>query len=151
NGSFGFGGDGGPATSARFFDPLNLAFGPSGDLYIADTLNNAIRKVDHATGILTTIAGMPAAGYSGDGGPATAAQLSSPQDAAVDASRNVYIADMNNGVVRRIDGASGIITTFAGSQTAVAAPAEGLLATNVQIGPTAVAVNSHGIVYIFDG
>ena len=78
NGSGGYSGDGGPATAAELDDPAGVAVDSAGDLFIADTGNNAIREVNLSTGVITTVAGNGTAGYSGDGGPATAAELDYP-------------------------------------------------------------------------
>ena len=96
----GYGGDGGPATSALLNYASAVASDVAGDLYIADTLNNRIRKVDTATGIITTIAGTGVSGYSGDGGPAVAAEISTPAAIAIDYAGRIYFADEGNGRVR---------------------------------------------------
>jgi sugar lactone lactonase YvrE len=111
-GSPGFGGDGGPATAALLNGPMSLALDAAGNLYIADTYNQRIRKVD-TSGIITTVAGSGSRGFGGDGGAATAAQLKDPGAVAVDASGTLYIADTNNYRVRRVVGAT--ISTYAGS------------------------------------
>lgn len=98
NGNAGFSGDNGPATKAALNDPTGVALDAAGNLYIADTFNNRIRKV--TSGIITTIAGNNVAGYYGDGGSATNAGLFFPHDVAVDANGNVYVADTNNSSVR---------------------------------------------------
>ncbi|TEU19160.1 MAG: hypothetical protein E3J21_04445 [Anaerolineales bacterium] len=108
----GFSGDGGLATEAQLFSPFGMAFDSDGNLYIADLLNARIRKVD-TNGIITTVAGTGTPGYSGDGGPATEAELSSPFAVAVDPEGNVYFSSHTNKVVRKID-TEGIITTVAG-------------------------------------
>ncbi len=108
----GFSGDNGPATSAQFNWPSGVAVDASGNLYIADG-NNRIRKVDAATGIITTVAGTGTGGFSGDGGPATSAQLHYPRSVALDASGNLYIADWLNNRVRKVDAESGTISTIA--------------------------------------
>ena len=125
NGTAGYSGDGGPATSAELDDPSGVAVDASGNLYIADSLNSVIRKVS-PSGIITTVAGngynrlgtgQPAfndGGYSGDGGPATTAELNNPYAVAVDASGNLYIADTYNHRIRKVD-TSGVITTVAGN------------------------------------
>jgi ASPM-SPD-2-Hydin domain-containing protein/centrosomal CEP192-like protein/NHL repeat-containing protein len=112
----GYSGDNGPATSAELDDPEQLAFDSNGNLYIADNDNSVIRKVD-TSGIITTFAGHfdnNFGGFSGDGGPATSASLSSPQGVATDSSNNVYIADTDNNVIRIVN-TSGVINTFAGN------------------------------------
>src|SRR5208282_1269376 len=115
NGTFGYNGDNGPATSAELQVPSGVAVDSAGNLYIADSSNNRIRKVD-ANGIITTVAGSDTFGYSGDGGPATSAELYVPYGVAVDSAGNLYIADINNNRIRKVD-ASGIITTVAGNGT----------------------------------
>lgn len=112
NGASGFGGDGGPATEAQLKEPTGIAFDRAGNLYIADTGNQRIRRVD-LSGVITTVAGTGKAGFSGDGGPATAAELHDPFGLIVDADGNLWFADHANGRVRRID-PSGAITTIAG-------------------------------------
>jgi sugar lactone lactonase YvrE len=114
NGVQGFAGDNGPATGAELDSPSGLAIDAAGNLYIADTHNHRIRKFTAATGIITTIAGTGKAGYSGDGGAATAAQLDRPTALTVDQTGNVYTADTDNHRVRRIASGTGVITTVAG-------------------------------------
>ncbi|HTB30793.1 MAG TPA: hypothetical protein VK808_02135, partial [Bacteroidia bacterium] len=109
---FGYSGDGGPATAAELNDPTGIAADASGNYYIADYHNNRIRKVN-ISGIISTIAGNGVAGYSGDGGPATAAELNLPWSVTLDASGNIYIADMYNACIREVN-TSGIISTVAG-------------------------------------
>jgi len=108
-----YGGDGGPATQAQISDAYGVALDAAGNLYISDTYNYRIRKVD-TNGIITTIAGDGASGFSGDGGSATYARLDLPWGIAVDAAGNVYFADSRNHRIRKVD-ACGIITTVAGS------------------------------------
>jgi len=163
NGVDGFSGDGGPATSASFHVPSGVAVDASGNLYIADSDNNRIRKVS-ASGIITTIAGsgsscIPAptcGGFSGDGGPATAALLGQPQGVAVDAFGNVYIADTNNNRIREVS-ANGVITTVAGSGTTCSPNScgsfsgDGGPATSATLyNPFGVAVDASGNLYIAD-
>jgi sugar lactone lactonase YvrE len=109
----GYSGDGGTATSAQLNSPRGIAFDAAGNLYIADALNNVIREVTTATGIITTVAGSTL-GYSGDGGPATSAKLHLPVGIAFDASGNMFIADFHNNVIRKVTTATGIISTIAG-------------------------------------
>ncbi|MCW3121812.1 MAG: hypothetical protein JWQ38_1304 [Flavipsychrobacter sp.] len=110
----GFSGDGGPATNATFRGPMGVAIDASGNIYVADMVNERVRKID-PTGIITTIAGsstMPDwGGYSGDGGPATAAELRNPCAVLVDKAGNIYIGDAGNDRIRKIN-SSGIISTY---------------------------------------
>jgi len=116
NGTPGFSGDGGPATQASLTRPESIAFDPAGNLYIADTGNHVIRRIDAVTGIITTIAGVPGgAGYSGDGGPATAAHIGQPAGLVFDTAGNLFFAQFVQCTVRRIDAATGIITRYAGN------------------------------------
>jgi hypothetical protein len=128
NGISGSGGDGRRATAARLNGPGGLAADKAGNLYVGDNTAHRVRKVDATTGLITTVAGSgtfdvirgltvlasPAAGFSGDGGPATAAHLNAPQLLATDAAGNLYITDTRNQRVRKVD-PNGIITTVAGS------------------------------------
>ena len=112
-GQRGFGGDGGPAAAARLWSPYGVAVDAAGNVYVADRGNHRVRRID-ATGTITTFAGRGEPGYSGDGGPAAAAQLRSPHGVAMDAEGNAYVAEWGNHRVRRID-AAGTITTFVGT------------------------------------
>jgi sugar lactone lactonase YvrE len=112
SGKRGFGGDGGAATKARLDTPYGLALDGDGNVYVVDRQNNRVRKIA-PNGVITTVAGTGLAGFSGDGGPATAAKLNSPVGLAIDAAGDLYIADGGNGRVRRVDPA-GVITTVAG-------------------------------------
>jgi len=104
-----------PATDLALDKPFGAAVDAAGNLYIADRLNNRIRRVDALTGAVTTVAGTGASGYSGDGGPATQAQINGPQAVAVDAAGNLYIADSGNRRIRRVDALTGVIATLAGT------------------------------------
>ncbi len=114
-GDKGFTGDGGPATAALLNGPFDVAFDAAGNLYFSDTFNHRIRRVDAASGIISTIAGNGDAGHAGDGGPATEAAMNEPYGIVVDRAGNIFVADRLNRRVRRIDAASGIITTLAGT------------------------------------
>jgi hypothetical protein len=149
NGTSGYSGDGGPATAAQLSFPMGVAFDSSGNLYIDDTYNHRIRKVTLA-GIISTIAGTSppssSGGFSGDGGPAVDAQLAFPSDIAVDSTGNLFIADMDNRRIRKID-PTGVISTVAGNGTDVYT-SDGGLATTTGIGaPVAVAVDSSNNLY----
>jgi hypothetical protein len=117
NGTAGYAGDGGPAISAQFNGAGGMVFDSAGNLYIADYWNYRIRKINAATGIITTVAGTGVSGYSGDGGPATSAKLVSPNGVALDVAGNLYIADYAGGTIRKVAAATGIITTVAGNGT----------------------------------
>jgi PKD repeat protein len=143
----GFSGDGGQATSAQITSPVGVAVDGQGNLYIADRDNNRIRKV--SGGIITTVAGTGVAGYSGDGGQATSAQIRSPYGIALDAQGNLYIADFNNNRVRKVTTA-GVISTIAGTGVA-GYSGDGGQATSAQLkGPVAVALDAQGNLYIAD-
>ena len=118
NGTAGYSGDNGLATSARLNQPSAVTADSNGNIYIADTANSAIRKVDTQTGIITTIAGNGTAGFSGDNGPASAAQLDQPRGITVDPIGNLFIADTGNQSVREIPASKGTIFTIAGNETA---------------------------------
>ena len=115
NGTQGFSGDGGPAISAQLFSPYGVAVDTAGNLFIADTVNNRIRKVTPG-GIISTVAGNGTQGSGGDGGPATSAQLFNPTGVAVDTAGNLFIADMANNRIRKVTPA-GVISTVAGNGT----------------------------------
>ncbi|MFA6111637.1 MAG: hypothetical protein WDA75_22990, partial [Candidatus Latescibacterota bacterium] len=114
-GTAGFGGDGGPATLARLNRPTRICVDDRGCLYIADTGNHRIRKVDTG-GIITTVAGTGQSGFGGDGGPAVLAQLQAPLDVAMTGDGSLYIADTGNYRMRRV-GPDGMISTVAGVGT----------------------------------
>jgi len=115
SGKVGFTGDGGPALEATFNKPHELRFDATGDLYIVDMVNHAVRKIDMKTGILTTIAGTGQPGYSGDGGPAVKAQFKQPHSIQFGPEGDLYICDIGNHVIRRLDMKTGMISTFAGT------------------------------------
>ncbi len=147
NGTYGFSGDNGPATSAQLFLPSGVAVDSSGNLYIADSNNNRIRKVSN--GVITTVAGNGTYGFSGDNGPATSAELYNPEGVAVDSAGSLYIADTINNRIRKVS--SGVITTVAGNGTA-GFSGDNIPATSAEFGsPSGLAVDSVGNLYIADG
>ena len=145
-GAIGFSGDGGPATAARLNQPEQVALDATGNMYIVDTGNERVRKVS-TTGVITTIAGTGVAGFSGDGGFATAAQLNAPEEVALDGSGNVYIADFNNRI-RKIN-TLGIISTIAGTGIA-GFSGDGGQATAAQFNEPGVTIDAVGNIFIAD-
>ncbi len=148
----GYGGDGGPATAAQLFGAWGVAIDLAGNVLIADQLNNRIRKVNMATGIITTIAGMGFTGFGGDGGPATssACKLNEPTGVAVDGAGNIYIADNSNNRVRKIN-TSGIISTIAGIGLPYGYTGDGGPASIAKLYyPKGIAADNAGNVYICD-
>jgi sugar lactone lactonase YvrE len=143
-------GDGGPATSACLWSPQSVALDLAGDLFIADSLGNRIRKVDAATQVISTVAGDGTAGYSGDAGPAVSAELRAPDDITLDSAGNLFIADFSNHRIRRVDAATKFITTVAGNGTASYC-GDGGPATKACLNyPSGVAVDQEGNLYIAD-
>lgn len=149
-GTFGYSGDGGPATSAKLDFPDDVAVDGAGNLYIADESNHRIRKIDAATGIISTVVGTGTRGYSGDGGPATAAALDRPRGIAVTDDGWLYIADTGNNVIRRVDPFSDEISTVAGTGSQ-GYSGDGGPATAAQLSdPTDVDLNGFGHLFIAD-
>jgi len=147
NGVSGYGGDGGPATAANLYNPVSIAVDAIGNLYIADA-SHRIRKVD-TNGIITTIAGTGTYGYSGDGGPATAANIYFPSGVQLDNAGNLYFGDSYNRRVRKID-ANGIITTVAGNGVRDYS-GDGGPATSAKLSyPADIAIDVNGNLYILD-
>ncbi len=144
----GYSGDNGPAINAKLNFPIGLAVDQEGSLYINDSGNHRIRKVTNGT--ITTIAGTGQPGYSGDGGPATAATFFGGHGIAVDKEGDVYLADNNNAVIRKITAATGIITTIAGTGVHGFAGDNGPATSALLSNPWAVAVDNDGNVYIAD-
>jgi sugar lactone lactonase YvrE len=148
--SGGYSGDGDLATNALLKNPSGLALDAAGNLFICDSGNSVIRRVDAISGIISTIAGTGLAGFAGDGGSATSAQLNFPQSIAFDRGGNLFIADSSNNRIRKIDMQSGVITTVAGTGTAGYAGDGGpSLSAQFQI-PSSLAFDSSGNLYIAD-
>jgi sugar lactone lactonase YvrE len=152
NGSTNYSGDGGVATNAGIDQPSGVSFDAAGNLYVADYLNNRIRKVD-TNNIITTVAGNGSANYSGDGGAATNASLNNPDGVTSDAAGNLYIADFLNHRIRFVNITNGIISTVAGNGRPGFVK-DGYQATNLPYssisGPAGVALGKGGVWYIAD-
>jgi sugar lactone lactonase YvrE len=151
NGTASFGGDGGPGPSAELNTPHGIAVDAAGNVYIADLFNHAIREVN-TSGIISTVAGQGGvAGYTGDGGVATAARLQDPYGVAVDAGGSLYITDSNNSAIRKVTGdVSHIISTIAGNGTA-AYTGDGGSALNASLNvPTAITIDTQNNLYFVD-
>src|SRR5947209_765806 len=139
-------GDGGPATAAQMTNVQSVAADRFGNLYVSDTDNQRIRKISSA-GTVTTLAGNGTAGFSGDGGPANAAQLNLPYGLAVDLAGYVYVADLGNNCVRRIS-PDGVITTVAGTGHKGTSSDGGAATDAALLTPRNVAVDAAGNLYI---
>jgi streptogramin lyase len=141
NGKQGYAGDGGPATEAELNEPYEVRFDRAGNMLFVEMRNHIVRRVDAKTKAISTVAGMGEAGYGGDGGPATAARLNTPHSIALDADNNLYIADIGNHRIRKVDAQTGTISTIAGNgerqQPVAGQPAAG----KPMIGPRALFID----------
>jgi sugar lactone lactonase YvrE len=151
DGSKSYTGDGGPAKDATFNGMHNVAVTPAGDLYIADSWNHCVRKIDGKTGIITTIAGTGKPGFSSDGGPATQATFNFLMCVSLNSTHDkLYVADLKNLRIRTIDLKTGIVNTVAGNGKK-GIPTDGSRATDSPlVDPRAVAVDSKNNVYILE-
>jgi len=147
-----YAGDGGFAKNAHLNFPLGITVDHVGNVIIVDGGNGVIRKIDATTGIISTIAGTGAQGFTGDNGPATSATFFNPYDVAVDGQNNIYVADAGNNAIRKIAIATGIITTLAGlGQDQAGYSGDNGPATSAKLNyPTGVAVDQIGNIYIAD-
>ena len=150
SGMGGFSGDGGPAQIATLSQPRCVVRDSTGSLYITDTSNHRVRRVDAATGTITTVAGTGVAGFSGDAGAAISARLNNPRGLAVDASGNLFIADSGNHRIRKVTAATGVITTLAGGVTAGTTGDGGLATAALLNTPEGVALGAGGDLFIAD-
>jgi hypothetical protein len=150
NGTGGYAGDSGLATSAELHSPSDVAFDSAGNWYIADFINCRIRKVTVATGDISTVAGNGTCGYNSDGILAVNAELNGPNSVAIDSAGNIYIADDTNNRIRKVTVSTGYISTVAGTGTA-GYSGDGAAATSAKLdGPAGVALDTLGNIYIAD-
>jgi streptogramin lyase len=147
-GERGYRGDGGPATAAALNMPHELRFDRRGDIYIAERDSHVIRKIDRATGIISTVAGTGAAGFSGDGGPGSKAQLRQPHSIVFDRDGTLLICDIGNHRVRRLHLDTGVIETYAGTGEAAATPDGAPVRGTPLKGPRTMALAPNGDLYL---
>jgi streptogramin lyase len=140
-------GDGGPATKASFNAPHEIRRDSEGALYVADSFNHVVRKLDPKTGAVTTIAGTGEANFSGDGGPADQAAMNGPISIALDGKGNLYVADIGNHRIRQVDLATGIITTVAGTGEKQLPRQGGRAKDNPVVGPRSLFYQD-GLLYV---
>lgn len=149
-GTYSYTGDGGAATSATFQNPAGIEIDASGNLYIADLFNHVVRKITASTGVISTVAGSGTAGYSGDGGSATSANLNYPTDIALDDSGHLYISVQYSHRIRKVSVLTGTISTVIGTGTA-GYSGDGGLATSAQVNyPTGITSDGGGNLYVAD-
>jgi DNA-binding beta-propeller fold protein YncE len=150
-GKKGFGGDGGPAIRARLSGPHGLAVTPGGDVYVADTWNCRVRRIDARSGVITTLAGTGRKGFGGDGGPAARATFGNVYAVALDPrGERLYVADLDNRRVRAVDLRTGVVTTVAGNGKR-GVPEDGADARAAPLlDPRAVAADAKGSLYILE-
>ncbi|HQR37821.1 MAG TPA: IPT/TIG domain-containing protein [Blastocatellia bacterium] len=142
--------DGVPAVIAALDAPQGVAVDGAGNLFFTDTGNNRVRRVDFVTGALTTVAGTGAAGFGGDGGPGVEAVLNAPDDVATDSAGNVYFSDALNYRVRRVDAATGVITTVAGGDACGEGNGDGGPATEACLYPSGIDIDATGNLFVCD-
>lgn len=148
-GEKGYSGDGGPATKAQLADPYEVRFDRAGNVYWVERLSHSVRKVDIKTGIITTVAGTGVAGFSGDGGPATKAQLSDPHSIGIDRAGDLYIADVRNHRVRKVAMKTGVITTLIGNGKREPTPDGAKLGGDTPVaGPRALDFDREGTLWL---
>ncbi len=144
------GGDSGPAIGTNVGNPFGVEVGPGGNLYVTEVSNHRVRLVNFKDGRMTTVAGCGRKGYSGDGGPATEAELNEPYEVRFDADGNMYFVEMQNAVVRRVDAETGIINTIAGTGKAGYSGDGGPATKATFRQPHSIALDGRGGLYIAD-
>jgi DNA-binding beta-propeller fold protein YncE len=147
-GTKGYSGDAGPATAAQLNTPHELRFDTKGNIYIAERDNHTVRFIDMKSKTISTAAGTGERGFSGDGGPSNKAQLAQPHSIALDRTDNVYICDIMNNRVRKIDAKTRTITTFAGTGERANTPAAASLDGTALAGPRSIDITPDGKMYL---
>lgn len=147
-GKRGSSGDNGPALQADLDEPYELRFDRSGNLFFVDMPNHVVRRVDRKSGRITTVAGTGQPGFSGDGGPATQAQLRQPHSISFDLQGRLLICDIGNHRVRRVDLSTGIINTWLGTGERKPTPDNSPIAGTPFHGPRAIEVDANGVLYL---
>ena len=148
SGQKGYSGDGGPALAAAMNEPYEIRFDRRGNMYFAEMQNHVVRRVDAKTKVISTVAGTGAPGFSGDGGPAAKAQLRQPHSIAFDAQGRLLICDIGNHRIRRVDLATGIIETWAGTGERKPTPDGAPIAGTPLNGPRAITSGPDGNLYL---
>ncbi len=148
SGRKGYSGDGGPATKATLNEPYEVRFDADGNMFFVEMQNHIVRRVDAETGIISTVAGSGQQGFAGDGGDATAAKLNRPHSIVLDKSGHIYICDIGNHRIRRVDLESGQITTYAGTGKKGTTPDGAPLAGTPLSGPRALDIGPDGMLYL---
>ena len=148
NGKRGYSGDGRKATEASLNEPYEVRFDPQGNLYVVERMNHVVRFVDARTGLIRTVAGNGKAGFSGDEGPAVSASLHEPHSIQLDGKGNLYICDIRNHRIRRVNLKSGIITTFAGTGERSPTPDGATIAGTPLNGPRALDFDKRGNLWL---
>jgi streptogramin lyase len=148
SGEKGYTGDGGPALNAKLNEPYEIRFDADGNMFFVEMVNNIVRRVDAKTGIISTVAGTGEPGFSGDGGPAVQAKLKTPHSIALDRSGGLYICDIGNHRIRKVDLKTGTIDTFAGTGEKKKTPDGASIAGTPLNGPRALAFDGEHSLYL---
>lgn len=144
----GYSGDGGLATKAELFEPYEIRFDRAGNMFFVEMRNNIVRRVDAKTRIISTVAGTGKAGFSGDGGPATKAEMKSPHSIQFGPDGALYICDIGNHRIRKVDMRTGLIATFAGTGEKAATPDGAKIAGTPVNGPRAIDFDARGDMWL---
>jgi DNA-binding beta-propeller fold protein YncE len=148
NGRRGYSGDGRKATEASLNEPYEVRFDRQGNLYVVERMNHVVRLVDARTGLISTVAGNGKAGFSGDEGPAVSASLHEPHSIQLDGKGNLYVCDIRNHRIRRVNLQSGIISTFAGTGKRAPTPDGAKIAGTPLNGPRAIDFDKQGNLWL---